>query len=77
MTRVSSALGKEYGYMLRLSRFSALGFTLANFPVNVFDLADSGNISGLIGLNFLSQFNYEIRSGEGRIIVENLAPLAA
>lgn len=27
---------------------------------------------GLIGLNFLDKLNYEIRSGEGRILVERI-----
>lgn len=28
---------------------------------------------GLLGLNFLHHFNYEVRSGEGRILVERIA----
>jgi hypothetical protein len=55
-----------------LSRFTSLGFTLSDFPVNVFDLADRYGFDGLLGLNFLNQFNYEIRSEEGRIIVEKI-----
>jgi hypothetical protein len=35
-------------------------------------LPDGWNIRGLIGLSFLRQFNYEIRSLEGRICIERV-----
>ena len=47
-----------------------LGLAAEDFPVHVFDLGS--DISGLVGLNFLNQVNYEIRSAERRILV---APL--
>jgi predicted aspartyl protease len=74
VTGVYSAIGKEQGYMLRVASFSALGFTLPNVRIHVFDLADRYGIDGLIGLSFLRQLNYEIRSAEGRILVEKIAP---
>jgi predicted aspartyl protease len=74
VTGVCSAVGKEQGYILRVARFSALGFTLPDVRIHVFDLADRYGIDGLIGLSFLRQFNYEIRSAEGRILVEKIAP---
>lgn len=77
VTNVSSPLGREQGYALRVARFAALGFAIADFTVNVLDLADGDSIDGLIGLNFLEHFNYQVRSEEGRILLENLAPLAA
>jgi len=49
-----------------------LGLSAESFPVHVFDLG--GDVSGLVGLNFLNQLNYEIRSAERRILV---APIAA
>ena len=67
---VSSALGQERGYQLQLSRLEALGYNVDNFTVEVFDLADTPDFDGLIGLSFLRQFNYEIRSREGRILVD-------
>lgn len=73
ITTVTSAIGKEQGYVLHLAQFEALGFTVSDFPIHVFDLADRHQIDGLIGLNFLQKFNYEIRSAEGRILVEELA----
>lgn len=33
-------------------------------------------IDGLLGLSFLRQFNYTVRSGEGRLLVEPLASAA-
>jgi predicted aspartyl protease len=77
LTTVSSALGKEYGYRLRVAEFGTLGFSLRNHPVNVFDLGDNDKIHGLIGLSFLKLFDYEVRSDEGRILVSNLRPLDA
>jgi hypothetical protein len=42
----------------------------------VFDLGHD-DIDGLVGLNFLNQLNYEIRSAERRILVEPVAPATA
>lgn len=73
VTGVYSAVGKEQGYMRRVARFSALGFVRQNFPIHVFDLADRYAIDGLVGLRFLRQLNYEIRSAEGTIVAEDAA----
>jgi predicted aspartyl protease len=70
ITRVRSAVGDEQGYTLRVTQFAALGFTLPDFRVHVFDLAAGYGIDGLIGLSFLRRFNYEVRSIEGEIRVE-------
>jgi predicted aspartyl protease len=73
-TSVTTALGNEHGFLLRIAELEALGFTLSGFPVNVFELASRFGVEGLIGLNFLERFNYEVRSAEGRILVEKIAP---
>lgn len=70
ITSVRSAIGIERGYMLRVARFASLGFTFSDFPVHVHDLPDGIGIDGLLGLSFLKRFNYEIRSVEGRILIE-------
>lgn len=67
VTTVSTAVGKEQGYTLQVARFAALGFVFEDFEVNVFDLAAGYGINGLIGLNFLRHFDYEIRSLIGKI----------
>ncbi len=68
MTVVTTALGREPGYRLRVSSFMALGHAFTDFRVNVHDLPEDVGLDGLIGLNVLRAFNYEIRSKEGRIL---------
>lgn len=58
--------------MLDVAAVTALGFTAASFPVNVFDL--SHGMDGLIGMNFLERFDYDVRSLEHRILVEPARP---
>jgi hypothetical protein len=52
---------------------SALGFTCNDFRIHVHDLPEGIGIDGLLGLSFLRQLNYEIRSAEGRILAERIA----
>lgn len=73
ITTVRAAIGKEHGYTIRVARFSALGFSVPDFRIHVFDLAAGYGIDGLIGLSFLRQFNYEVRSADGLIRVERIA----
>ena len=73
ITSVTSAIGDEPGYMMPVTRFSALGFELADFRIHVHDLPETLGIQGLLGLSFLRQFNYEIRSAEGRILATRIA----
>jgi predicted aspartyl protease len=73
ITSVYSAVGKEQGYMISVPQFSALGFTVTDFPIHVFDLADQYGIDGLLGLSFLRRYNYHVRSAEGLILVEEIA----
>jgi len=67
---VRTAIGKEHGYLLRVSRFSTLGFSDSDVRVHVFDLPDGFGIDGLLGLSFLRQFNIELRLAEGRLLAE-------
>ncbi|HWO17288.1 MAG TPA: retropepsin-like aspartic protease [Kofleriaceae bacterium] len=72
ITTVRTAVGKEQGYVLRVSRFWSLGFTVSDFPLHVFDLPDGFGIDGLVGLSFLRQFIVELRLAEGRLCVDRL-----
>lgn len=72
VTSITSAIGEEAGYMMKVSKFSALGFTTADFRIHVHDLPETLGIQGLLGLSFLRQLNYEIRSAEGRILAVRL-----
>jgi predicted aspartyl protease len=73
ITTMRSAVGREEGYMIRVARFACLGHHATAFLVHAHDLPEGWGIDGLIGLSFLRQFNYEIRSIEGRILVDRAA----
>lgn len=68
-TNVRSALGEEHGYLLKVAEFSSLKITERPFVVQVFDL-DFDDIDGLLGMNFLSKLNCDIRCEEQRVLVE-------
>jgi len=68
---VRSAVAQERGYIVCASRLTALGFTMPDVRMNITELGH--DIDGLLGMNFLSDFNFEIRIAERRILVEELA----
>lgn len=70
LSSVSSAVGTEYGYRVRVAHLSAFDQEVADLSVNVFDLPDRAGIDGLLGLNFLSRFDLELRFSTGRIRAE-------
>ena len=65
LSSVTSVVGREVGYRLPVKRFEALGFAFKDFLLNAHDFHDGSGIDGLLGLSFLQNFNYEIRSKEG------------
>jgi hypothetical protein len=69
VTRTAAA--EERGYIVR-SEISSLGFTTSNHRVVVADLGYG--IDGILGVNFLRDFNIEIRFAERRILVERIEP---
>lgn len=54
---VQSPIGKEHGYRLKLTAFEGLGKKVENFEVSCHDLGVD-RIEGLLGMNFLNQFNF-------------------
>jgi predicted aspartyl protease len=72
-----SVVGREEGYMLRVARFTCLGFQEQDFRVYAQDLPSGWDIEGLLGLSFLRLLNYEVRSLEGRIVAERATPPSA
>lgn len=62
----------EHGYIVRLVQLSTLSFTVPYVHVDVADLGHG--IDGVLGMNFLSDFNFEIRPAERRILAERIAP---
>lgn len=71
ITVIRSPIGREQGYLMRVARFSALGFDLTDFRVHVHDLPDGYGIEGVLGLNFLRSFDYEVRSILGQLRVDH------
>ena len=39
---------------------------MPDYRIHVFELATGNDIDGLLGLSFLNELNYEVRSKEGR-----------
>jgi len=58
--RMHSALSEEEGYTLEVAELSVLGVMTPNFEIHVFDL-DRQGFDGLLGMNFLRHFNFEVR----------------
>jgi predicted aspartyl protease len=73
ITVIRSAVGREQGYLIRVAGFECLGFQFSDFRVHAHDLPDSYDLDGLLGLNFLDQFDYAIHSRRGRILTSHAA----
>ena len=71
-TVMRTAAAVEHGYIVRLVQISTCGFEVSDLHVDVADLGHG--IDGVLGMNFLSEFNFEIRPAERRILVEKIAP---
>ncbi|MDQ3296875.1 MAG: retropepsin-like domain-containing protein [Myxococcota bacterium] len=72
-----SIAGREQGYILRVKQLECLGMVEQDFRVYAQDLPSGWDIDGLLGLSFLRLLNYEVRSLEGRILVERAVAPAA
>ncbi len=70
VTRTAAAT--ERGYIVQLAHITTLGFTVPDSHAVVADLGYG--VDGVLGMNFLSDFNFEIRPAERRILVEKIAP---
>lgn len=69
VTRTAAA--EERGYIVR-SEVSTLGFTVPDLRIVVAHLGYG--IEGVLGMDFLYLFNFEIRPAERRILVDRIAP---
>ncbi len=74
VTTITSAIGVERGYLLRVDRLWALGFEVSDHVVHAHELPAQYDIDGLLGLRFLDRFDYTIRSRRNEIAVELAAP---
>jgi len=68
---IRPAVAEERGYIVRVSQLIAFGFTVPDVHVNIADLGH--DIDGLLGMSFLSDFNFEIRPAARRIIIEKIS----
>ena len=71
-TVTRTAAADERGYLIQLVELSTIGVTVPAVHVNVADLGYG--VDGVLGMNFLLDFNIEIRPAERRILVEKIAP---
>lgn len=69
IARVSSAVGSEDTYTIRVRSLWVLGFDAAGFLVNAADLSDHGDIDGLVGLDILRRFDCLFRFSAGEIVL--------
>jgi predicted aspartyl protease len=72
ITSVMTIRGPKPGFILPVAELTVLGFTLRGFTIHVIDI--EMGVQGLIGLDFLRHFNYEVRSAEGRILTRPVTP---
>jgi clan AA aspartic protease (TIGR02281 family) len=56
---VRTAAGEDRGYIVRMAQLTVLGFTLSDVHVNVANLGY--DLAGVLGMNVLSEFNFEVR----------------
>jgi len=70
LSAISSPLGREFGYRIRVDSFEVLAFPFPDFSVAVHDFTNLGGIDGLLGWDFLQRFNLDVRPREGRITAE-------
>ncbi len=65
---VSSAVGKEQGYRLKIEGVECLGKKIQAMEVRCHDLREQG-VEGLIGMSFLKQFRWCVDPGKQIICV--------
>lgn len=68
-SRVSSALGKEEGYRIKIEAIESLGKKFSPFEVACHSLYEQG-VAGLLGMTFLDRFDFCILPSQQIIRVE-------
>ena len=66
---VTTAIGEERGYWIHVAELVVLGVATPNFPITVFPLGHR-DIDGLVEMNFLRNFNFEVRPSECLIYLD-------
>jgi clan AA aspartic protease (TIGR02281 family) len=68
---VTTAVGQERGYWIHVAELDVLGVVTPDFPITVFPLGHR-DIDGVVGMNFLRNFNFEVRPDERLIHLDLL-----
>lgn len=77
ISRISTANeAPELGYKLRVRQFQVLGVGARDFLIHAHELPDYG-VEGLLGMDFLGRFDFEVRISEQRIRLERAAAARA
>lgn len=73
ITRMRSAVAEEPGYVIRVARLRLLRHEFPGVAIHAHDLPEGFNFDGLLGMDILRRFNFEVRPGEKRMIVDAIA----
>jgi len=65
--RIFTGSGVEFCPIITVKRMAALGMTVQDIDVLCHDLPEGSSVDGLLGLNFLRMFDFEIKYSEGMI----------
>lgn len=71
-TRVPTPAGVQHGHLLRVRQFHALGSELSSFVVQALALNDQYGVDGLLGMNFLENYNFTVRPRDRQIHLESV-----
>jgi clan AA aspartic protease (TIGR02281 family) len=69
-TRVTTPAGVQQGHLFRVDRFATLGAEISSFVIQALALDDEYGVNGLLGMNFLENFNFTVRPREMEIHLE-------
>lgn len=71
-SKISSAIGKETGYMIQVNSFIVFDQKFENFIVDCHDLPSSIHVDGLLGMNFLEHFIFTINPSKQEINLKRI-----
>lgn len=69
-TRVPTPAGVQQGRLFRVNRFHALGAELSSFVVQALAFNDEYGVDGLLGMNFLENYNFTVRPRDRQVHLE-------
>lgn len=69
---INTAGGDEQAFSIKVDQFAIGGYVLNNFEVVVMDLPNFENADGLLGMNFLKNFKFNIDQSNAHLYLERL-----